>query len=213
MLYLNGSEIEYLLSRVTGTETNMKIPEQYTYEIASKLKQELDSARVKPDSNITYKFLSFLNNNPTIILEHDNELPGPFKRRSMHLIYDDYLSTSDCNSTMIIEARQVYNNGYRTIKIFIVDDKFDVYSMLKDLGWYDIRICNMCGSPMTSGYTNSEFYICSDIEFVDMMTYLYGNYIGDGSISAGWANVEEDELEKFKGSYKQITEDGTVIDI
>lgn len=39
-----------------------------------------------------------------------------------------------------------------------------------------IRVCSICGKPITEGYTNEDgdFYFCSDSEFVDFMNETYG---------------------------------------
>lgn len=40
----------------------------------------------------------------------------------------------------------------------------------------NIRICSVCGKPITEGYTNDDgdFYYCSDAEFIRYMDELYG---------------------------------------
>lgn len=121
-------------------------------------------------TQIFQKMLDEYNNNEPLIAFMKNN--GVYDCTSesditYHFAYDYYMNK--------IHLQVIQHDGSILLECeFEKSEELDeVFEKNSDL---EIRICSVCGKPITEGYTNNDgdFYYCSDSEFENYMDLTYG---------------------------------------
>lgn len=197
MLNLNSDELEYIIKLIQ--EDKKYFPnDEYKNSLLHAL---YDEHRYKIDPNLssTEKFLLYMEMNPIVDLECTNVI-GKYKFRRLCV---DHLSSE----IKTITAYEIRIDGYINSHTYTVSPSFNIDEFLNEIEWDDVRICDICGKPMTKGYTNEELYICSDIEFVNFMN---DNYLGSEYVS--WIPINSGEEDLYNGMYKACNSNGEWVD-
>lgn len=126
-----------------------------------------------------------------------------FMREKKTYEFDDAVFQGGHTNRLIWESGKLFFHVGKTNKMYQIkreDDLIDIYETDTNL---EVRICNVCGSPMQSGYTcdGGVFYACSDECFKKDMDAQYGE--------GNWRANETGKENELGGYYEYLEENGT----
>lgn len=97
-----------------------------------------------------------------------------FMRKEKKFEFED----SDGNvNKLIMESGNLFFTVGKTKKMYQIKSEYDLMDIYETDTNLEIRICDICGSPMQSGYTDDvgDFHCCSDECFEKDMNERYGD--------------------------------------
>lgn len=123
-----------------------------------------------------------------------------FMKEKKKYEFDDFVFDEEkrFRNKLIWESGKLFFTVGKTNKMYLVkseDDFIDIYEQDTKL---EIRICDICGSPMQSGFTDDDgdFYCCSDECFKIDMNERYGE--------GKWRATEDGEENEYGGYYEYL---------